>query len=110
MSEEKFLLIGSEEFLLSYQALGLRGIVANDSIELEEILNEFQSGGYELFFIEEALGSKIYPRLSQMEDKGKYSILLGGVATSNFTLNNLKHLVEKLVGVDLFKEENDDKR
>lgn len=110
MNEEKFIFIGSEEFLLTYQALGLPGVTANDTIELERVLNEYQFRGIELFFIEESLGAKVYSKLVQMEERGKYSILIGGTTSSNFTLNNLKFLVEKLVGVDLFKEENNDKR
>ncbi|MBT9131027.1 MAG: V-type ATP synthase subunit F [candidate division WS2 bacterium] len=109
MSEEKFIILGSEEFIMTYKALGLEGVVIQEPEELEEIINTYSRQDYNLFFVEESLGSKIYNRFNQYEEKGKYIVLIGGTTTSNFTLNKLKQLVERLVGVDLFKEEDHDK-
>lgn len=109
MSEEKFILLGSEEFIMTYKALGLEGVVVQEPEELEEIINTYSRQDYNLFFVEETLGSQIYNRLNQYEEKGKYIILIGGTTSSDFTLKKLKQLVERLVGVDLFKEEDHDK-
>ncbi len=99
-------IIGSENFIAGFKALGIPSYIVKDDKEAESVLENLETSQYNIILISEDLALKLEEKIKEIIESTKKSILalpcLEG--ERGFARDTLRTLAERAAGTDIFEE------
>ncbi len=92
--------------MLGFKALGLDVFFAEQKEQAAEQIHTLARGKYAVIYITETLAAQIPHDIAQYKDEVMPAIILipGKKGSLGISMKNLKHSVERAVGMDVFKD------
>jgi len=99
-------IIGSENFIAGFRALGIASYIAKDNKEAESLLEKLQSSQFNIILISEDFAIRVEDKIKEISASTKKSILAlpGLEGERGFARNTLRRLAERAAGTDIFEE------
>ena len=103
-------IIGDEDTVLAFKALGIDTFPVEDAEEAKNILNKTAEEDYGVVFLTEQLAQYMEETIERYYDKMLPAIILipNNKGSLGIGLDNIKSSVEKAIGVDILFEEGED--
>lgn len=100
----KIAVIGDKDSIAGFAALGMRIFPANDGAEAKELLRKLSSD-YAIIYLTEELAKLIPDEIEKYKEMFSPSVILipGILGETGMGLESISSMVEKAVGVDIFK-------
>ncbi|HEY8420073.1 MAG TPA: V-type ATP synthase subunit F [Clostridia bacterium] len=101
----KIAVIGDKDSIAGFAALGMRIFPANDGNEAKELLRKLSSSDYAIIYITEELAEHIPDEIEKYKEMFSPAVILipGILGGTGMGLASISSMVEKAVGVDIFK-------
>ena len=103
----KIAIIGSPDTVLPFKSIGLDGYPVNNTVKAQSTLEEIISKGYGIIYLEEAFAKEFYNRvleLNKLYKEVSVTIIPGGPkGAGNFTMEKVRAMVKKAIGLDIQK-------
>jgi len=103
----KIAIIGSEDTISGFKALGVQAVAANDAVETQnKIKAMYEKNEFAVIFITEDWADKISDFLENLAPKALPAIVSipSQKGTTGAGLRGIRKIVEKAVGSDIFSE------
>lgn len=102
----KIAVLGDRDSVLGFKALGLDVFFADKKEQAVEQIHTLTQKKYAVIYITETLAAQIPQEIAQYKDKVMPAIILipGKKGSLGISMKNLKHSVERAVGIDIFKD------
>jgi len=108
MSElKKMAIIGSPESILPFKAIGLDEYPASNSSAALHLLEEAIKKEYGIIYIEEAYAREFADKINELNKELRsttISIIPGTKGSIGFVGENIRALVKRAIGIDIFAE------
>lgn len=104
MSTYDLAIIGEQDVVLSYRAVGVATFAVGQAAEASETLHRIaREGKYAIIFITETMAEGILPAIQEYGNQALPSIVLvpGAHGSEGFALERIRRIVEKAVGADI---------
>ncbi|NLJ70370.1 MAG: V-type ATP synthase subunit F [Clostridiaceae bacterium] len=105
----KVAVIGDIDSVLGFRGLGMTVVITEDPIEAYGKIEELSEKQYGLIFVTEDLAEKNPAIIENYKEKIEPAIIMipSNRSKKQFAMNYLHEMVNKAIGIDLLKEDND---
>ncbi|HHU53633.1 MAG TPA: V-type ATP synthase subunit F [Clostridiaceae bacterium] len=104
----KVAVIGDIDSVIGFRGIGMTVVTTDDPLEAYRIIEELVKKQYGVIFVTEDLAEKNPAIIEDYKEKIEPAIILIPSSRSNeqFALRYLQEMVNKAIGIDLLKEDN----